>query len=470
MPLPLHLPAAFTARVSQTLGPDFPAFLAALGEPAPVSIRLNASKAVAVAGLERVPWSGAGYYLPARPLFAADPRWHAGGYYVQEASSMFLERAFTEALMGIHEPLVLDLAAAPGGKSTHLAALLPEDGLLVANEVIRPRAYILAENLTKWGTGNAVVTHNDPADFGRLPGLFDVMLVDAPCSGEGLFRKEPEAVREWSEANVQLCAERQQRILADAWAALKPGGVLIYSTCTYEEAENEANLRWLLHREDVENVPIPVDPAWGVEEIAAGPLTGYRFWPHRTKGEGLFMAAVRKISGSSSPRKGRKGGLPLATRKELEPAAGWLRGSAAFDWLKWNEKLVAIPVGNREAAELIFGNLKVVYAGTEVAELVRTQANPLPGLALSVYLARDAFAVQDLDLETALRYLRREDVVPEALPNGWGVVSFAGLPLGWVKRIGHRANNYWPKEWRLRMDLADALQVEVAPIPFVQGA
>jgi 16S rRNA C967 or C1407 C5-methylase (RsmB/RsmF family) len=465
-PRPLNLPDAFSARVSHTLGPDFPAFLAALDAPALVSIRLNAGKGVAVTGLERVPWSAAGYYLPARPLFAADPRWHAGGYYVQEASSMFLEKAFAQAVAGVDEPVVLDLAAAPGGKSTHLAALLPEGGLLVANEVIRARAHILAENLTKWGAGNAVVTQNDPTDFGRLPGLFDVMLVDAPCSGEGLFRKEPDAVREWSEANVQLCAERQQRILADAWAALKPGGVLIYSTCTYEEAENEANLRWLLAREDVENVPIPVDPAWGVEEIAVGPLTGYRFWPHRVRGEGLFMAAVRKTSGSASPRRGRAKGLPLAMRKELGPVADWLREPAAFHWLKWNEKLVAISAGNREAAELVFGHLKVVYPGTEAGELVRTQANPSPGLALSTYLAPGAFPAQDLDLETALRYLRREDVVPGELPNGWGLVSFAGLPMGWVKRIGNRANNYWPKEWRLRMDLADALRDGNGALPF----
>ncbi|HEX8529413.1 MAG TPA: rRNA methyltransferase, partial [Cytophagales bacterium] len=231
-------------------------------------------------------------------------------------------------------------------------------------------------------------------------------------------------------------------------------------------AENEANQRWLLAREDVETVRIPVDAAWGVEEIAVGTLTGYRFWPHRVKGEGLFMAAVRKTSGNGSARRGRPKGLPLATRKELGPAAGWLREPVALDWLKWNEKLVAIPAGNREAADGVFGSLKVVYAGTEVAELVRTQANPLPGLALSVHLTPGAFAMQDLDLETALRYLRREDVLPEALPNGWGLVSFAGLPLGWVKRIGNRANNYWPKEWRLRMDLADALRADTPRIPF----
>jgi NOL1/NOP2/fmu family ribosome biogenesis protein len=178
------------------------------------------------------------------------------------------------------------------------------------------------------------------------------------------------------------------------------------------------------------------------------------------------MAAVRKTSGSASPRRGRAKGLPLAMRKELGPVADWLREPAAFHWLKWNEKLVAISAGNREAAELVFGHLKVVYPGTEAGELVRTQANPLPGLALSVHLAPGAFAVQDLDRETALRYLRREDVVPEALPNGWGLVSFAALPLGWVKRIGNRANNYWPKEWRLRMDLADALQTASPAIPF----
>ncbi len=439
------------------MGKDFSSFLAALATPAPVSIRLNAAKNVSVPALKPVPWSEAGYYLPARPLFAVDPLWHAGGYYVQEASSMFLERAFLAAVEGIEIPVVLDLAAAPGGKSTHLAALLPEGGLLVANEVIRSRAYILAENLTKWGTGNAVVTNNDPAEVGKLTALFDVMLVDAPCSGEGLFRKDPDAVREWSEANVQLCSERQQRILADAWAALRPGGVLIYSTCTYEEAENEQNLRWLLAREGVENVSIPIDPGWGVETITVGPLEGYRFWPHRVKGEGLFMAAVRKTAGKGHGPRKRIKGLSFATRKELGSVNGWLRNPDAFEFLKTSEKLLAIPAGQPHAAEQILGHLKVVYAGTEVAELMRHQANPLPGLALSTHLAPGVFPLQDLDPETALRYLRREDVVPIDLPNGWGLVSFRGVPLGWAKRIGNRANNYWPKEWRLRMDLAEAL-------------
>ncbi len=458
-PLPFTLPPAFIHRVQETLGEQFPAFLEALRQPAPVSIRLNPLKLTSSPNLEPVDWTDTGFYLPVRPLFAADPWWHGGGYYVQEANSMFLEQAFREAIHGVEDPVVLDLSAAPGGKSTHLASLLPAGGLLVANEVIRARANVLAENVTKWGTGNVVVTNNDPVHFGSLAGFFDVMLVDAPCSGEGLFRKDPEAVREWSEASVQLCSQRQQRIIADAWDALKPGGVLIYSTCTYQKAENEDNLKWLLENESVENVPVPLNPDWGVEKVTAGKLEGYRFWPHRTRGEGLFMAAVRKTNGKlHQPRRSRNKAITPATRKEMDMVQGWLSGEADYTWIRHNERLLALPDGSMNALEQIAGNLKIVSAGTEVAEIIRKGVNPLPGLALSVHLNRETFPVQNVEPETALRYLRREDVLPEGSPNGWGLVSYRNLPLGWVKRINNRANNYWPKEWRLRMDLAEALK------------
>jgi NOL1/NOP2/fmu family ribosome biogenesis protein len=338
----------------------------------------------------------------------------------------------------------------------------------VANEVIRARANVLAENVTKWGTGNVVVTNNDPVHFGSMAGLFDVMLVDAPCSGEGLFRKDPEAVKEWSEANVQLCSQRQQRILADAWGALKPGGVLIYSTCTYEKAENEDNLKWLLENESVENVPVPLNPGWGVEKVTAGGLDGYRFWPHRTKGEGLFMAAVRKTNGKlHQPRRSRNKTITFATRSETDMVHGWLSEDAEYNWIKHNERLLALPSGSMDALEQIAANLQIVGAGTEVAEIIRNSVNPLPGLALSVHLNRKLFPMQEVEPETALRYLRREDVLPEGLPSGWGLVSYRNLPLGWVKRINNRANNYWPKEWRLRMDLSEALRASEQEVPLI---
>ncbi len=454
------LPPAFLQRMQRVLGDQLPDFLAALAQPAPVSIRLNAGKITALPELERVPWAHTAYYLPQRPAFAADPWWHAGAYYAQEASSMFLEKVFRTATTGLESPLVLDLAAAPGGKSTLLALLLPPVGLLVANEVIRTRAHILAENVTKWGSGNVIVTNNDPVHFQALTELFDVILLDAPCSGEGLFRKDPAAVNEWSEANVQLCSERQQRILADVWDALKPGGILIYSTCTYEPSENEAQLQWLRQEYGAEGITIPLDPAWGVTELQSGVLTGYQFYPHRAKGEGLFMAALRKPGTATLVhyRKTRHKLLTPAAPRETELVKDWVQNTESWQWIRLGDKIQLLPSGTLETAELIAQRLRIVYMGVEVAELIRTQANPLPALALFKDVFRECFPDFGADPEMALRFLRKEDIVPLDSPNGWVLITSQELPLGWVKKINNRANNYWPKEWRLRMEWKEALQ------------
>ncbi|GAB3814418.1 hypothetical protein GCM10028895_07510 [Pontibacter rugosus] len=246
--------------------------------------------------------------LPTRTsFFTLDPLLHAGAYYVQEASSMFLEQALKQSI-DLDESLhVLDLCGAPGGKSTHLASLISKDSLLVANEVIRSRASILAENVTKWGSGNVLVTSNDPREFSRLPDFFDVMVIDAPCSGEGMFRKDHAAVGEWSEENVNLCAQRQQRILMDVWDALKPGGLLIYSTCTWNEKENEENIAWLAAQEGVESIKLEVQPEWGIIPTQLNGLEGYRFYPHRVQGEGfLWLLYANLVSHCHSTWKKQK--------------------------------------------------------------------------------------------------------------------------------------------------------------------
>ncbi len=460
------LPGAFSRRMKASLGPEFGSFLAAHAMPFLVSVRNNAAKSARLRAALHVPWADTGRYLPQRPVFALEPHWHAGGYYVQEASSMFLEQAWAAVQQAIAErPVVLDLCAAPGGKSTHLASLLPVGGLLVTNEVIRPRAQVLAENIAKWGTGNAVVTNSDPQAFGNLPGLFDVVLVDAPCSGEGMFRKDPEAVQEWSEANVKLCAERQRRILADVWPALKPGGFLIYSTCTYSPDENEQILDWLAEQYGAEGQSIAIQPDWGVLPVGDR-LPGYRFYPHRVAGEGLFMAVLRKPDGSAPRlRPTKKPTWQKAARTDVSAVNGWLQHPETWDWLRWQEKLVALPVGTHPVAEQLAQALRIVYAGVDVAEIVRTQANPLPPLALSADLRTDAFATEDVDLENALRFLSREET-PLTEGKGWKLITYQkNLPLGWVKQIGHRANNYFPSEWRLRMDWREQLRGLPQPPP-----
>ncbi|ARS34959.1 methyltransferase RsmF C-terminal domain-like protein [Pontibacter actiniarum] len=458
----MQLPVSFTERMQRLLGlQEYQQFLNALQQTPPVSIRVNKAKATAAAGLAAVPWAAAGRYLPVRPSFTLDPAIHAGAYYVQEASSMFVEQALRQAV-NLEQPLqVLDLCGAPGGKSTHLASLISEDSLLVSNEVIRSRASILAENVAKWGSGNVLVTSNDPRDFGRLPDFFDVMVVDAPCSGEGMFRKDPQAVQEWSEENVKLCAQRQQRILMDVWDALKPGGLLVYSTCTWNEQENEENVAWLSEQEGVESIRLELQPEWGVVPTQLGGVEGYRFYPHRVQGEGFFMAVVRKageeaaISHGKSKKKKYK--LTPAGKKEKALVENWLLEPEHYTFLQYGEVITALPAYLFEAADEVYQHLYVVYAGTELAEVKGKKLKPLQGLALSQQLNKAAFQVAELDLEQALRYLRKEDISLGTNGNDWLLLQYKGLPLGWAKQIGSRVNNYYPKEWRIRMDLPQEL-------------
>ncbi len=260
-------PSAFKTQMQSLLGEEYPSFEKAYETKAPVSIRVNARKYPKALSLSKVAWASQGYYLEERPVFTLDPVFHGGAYYVQEASSMFLEQAFKQHVDPEAALNVLDLCAAPGGKSTHILSLINDQSLLVANEVIKSRAYILKENLQKWGNSNVVITHSDPERFSAMKGFFDVMVVDAPCSGEGLFRRDEEAMKEWSPENVQLCVSRQQRILEAVWGCLKPGGILVYSTCTFNTKEDEENLDWLRKEYESESLPLKLDETWGITEV-----------------------------------------------------------------------------------------------------------------------------------------------------------------------------------------------------------
>ena len=289
---------------------EYALFIKALAQPAPVSIRLNPFKKTdCFKDSEQVPWCSEGYYLPARPVFTTDPIFQAGGYYVQEASSMFIEQVINNLHAKNKDLSVLDLSAAPGGKSTHLLSLLSSDSLLVSNEVIRSRVNILEENLVKWGCSNYIVTNNDPADFTRLPDSFDIILVDAPCSGEGMFRKDKEAPLQWSPDNINVCVSRQERILSNILPSLKEGGFLIYSTCTWNEEENESNIRNLLLKENFSSLRIPLNPQWGIKESKTGIndniLYTYRFYPHKLKGEGFTISCIQKAGASENQHETR---------------------------------------------------------------------------------------------------------------------------------------------------------------------
>lgn len=445
---PPSLPKEFEHALRGKLGDSITHFFNCLEEPSPTSIRLNPNKPFTLLG-ESVGWCKWGRYLEQRPVFTLDPALHAGAYYVQEASSMFLEQAIVQTT-DVSKPVrVLDLCAAPGGKSTHLLSMLHPESMLVSNEVIRSRAAILAENIQKWGHSNVVVTNNDPEDFSRLPGFFDVIVVDAPCSGEGLFRKDPQAIQEWSPANVELCAKRQRRILEDVWPALKTDGLLIYSTCTYNEHENEENLQWLSEQHSIESVALRIDDSWSVEEIRRKNLNGYRFYPHRVKGEGFFLAAFRKREIQAEGRMKIKKSLIAPSKKISDALREWI-SEGDFHFYSWNELIHVLPGSCLEDIEYLTEQLKIVQAGTPFAISKHDKLIPEHAAALSIYLNTGSFPHINVNLEEAIQFLRKDTLHKEA-PKGITLVMYDNLPLGWVNVLDNRTNNLYPKEWRIRM-------------------
>ncbi len=433
-----------------TLAEEWPAFEAIHQQPSFTSIRLNPAKQKAY-DLPKIAWTEFGYFLPERPSFTLDPTFHAGTYYVQEASSMFLEQAVKQTVDLTRSLRVLDLCAAPGGKSTHLLSLLNQESLLVSNEVIRSRASILSENIQKWGNANVVVTNNDPKDFQRLNGFFDVMIVDAPCSGEGLFRKDPRAIEEWSEDNVALCAQRQQRILADVWPALKQDGILIYCTCTYNAKENEENIGWLIHNSKfkIQSLRVEHNNDWGVEEIIKNGIYGYRFFPHKVKGEGFFISVLRKKDEAEEVTMRTKTQLPLVSKKIAERVNDWLLHPHQLILL--DDLIVALPEQFSTEINWLANNLSVVTKGTAVATLKHEKLIPEHAVALSLELNRDQFVQIELSLDQALAYLRKETPLIGEGQKGFALVTYQNHPLGWVNLLGNRINNLYPANWRVRM-------------------
>jgi 16S rRNA C967 or C1407 C5-methylase (RsmB/RsmF family)/NOL1/NOP2/fmu family ribosome biogenesis protein len=459
----MNLPQAFIERTRQLLGEGvYPQFEEALATDTPVSIRPNRTKCQLPVESEPIPWATSGMYLKNRPTFTFDPLYHAGCYYVQEASSMFVERALKEY---VKEPVVmLDLCAAPGGKSTLCRSVLPEGSLLVANEVMRNRSQILAENLIKWGHPEVVVTNNDPADFTELTHLFDVILTDVPCSGEGMFRKDPVAVEEWSLENVDICWRRQRRILTDIWPALKSGGLLIYSTCTFNREEDEDNVAWIAKELGADILPVSIDESWNITgNLVGADFPVYRFLPHMTKGEGFFLAVLRKREGEcdetpsrflKSPsrmdkkKKGKDNKQPLVVPKE---AKGWLDSASDYSLAMKETNVVAFPKAYQDEYALLQQTLKVIHAGITLGEIKGKDLIPHHSLAMSTALASDAFPKAGVSYEQAIAYLRKEGLNLDAdVPRGYVLLTYKGAPLGFVKNTGNRANNLYPQEWRIR--------------------
>ncbi len=445
------LPGEFIERIREQSYLEAHSLIEALEKPSVACIRTNPLKWNYIpADSSRVPWCSSGFCLNARPSYTLDPLFHAGCYYPQESSSMFLEEVFRQCLAGRKGLKILDLCGAPGGKATHLSSLAGEGGFIVANEVIRSRASVLAENISKWGASDTVVTNSDPSDFKRLPGFFDVILADAPCSGEGMFR-DPVAVTEWSVENTVLCSERQKRIVADVWDSLNEDGILIYSTCTFNPEENEKNVRWLVETLGAETIPLDISAFPGITEISYRGITGYGFHPGKVSGEGFYIAvAVKKGTGSGSPVRRRN---PKTDKKpdraESTALRDWLNGEEN-NLVRYGDNIIRIPC-DADTFSYLREALRIYRAGTVICSVKRTSLIPSHDLALSVCLKNDAFRKAEVSYDTAMSYLRRDNLVIGDAPPGWFLVSFRGINLGFANNLGKRINNYYPVEWRVRM-------------------
>jgi 16S rRNA C967 or C1407 C5-methylase (RsmB/RsmF family) len=442
-----ELPLAFIRQTQPLLGGDWEAFASSMADETPVSIRLN-DKIHSEILHTPVPWCPTGYYLPNRPSFTSDPLFHAGAYYVQEAGSMFIGQIITQH---INKPVTaLDLCAAPGGKSTHLSSLLPDGSLLVSNEVVRGRAKILIENSYKWGNSDVVITNNEAASIGKLRSFFDFMLIDAPCSGEGMFRKDPGAIAEWSPENVKLCALRQQSIVTDVWPALKEGGLLIYSTCTYNRSENEDNVRFIIENMGAELVEINTQPEWNITKTDYG----YRFMPHKTRAEGFFISLLRKTA-SESPfraRKDKKATDKTPTHLPVKQLSDYLQKQ---DWLfgENREGIFACKQEHAEPVNILKSQLNLLSGGIPMGNLKGSDFIPHAALALSKQLNIANLPMADTDRLSALNYLRKDNLFFETYPKGLLLLSYRKVPLGWIKNLGNRANNLYPQDWRIRMQI-----------------
>lgn len=413
--------------------------LQSLNELSPTSIRLNKSKIKSLKA-DQVLWVDEAYYLEKRPSFFADPLWHAGAYYVQEASSMFIAYVLKQLMFDENKQLrFLDACAAPGGKSLILSDFLVDKGVLISNEPIPKRNKILQENLAKWGNSNFLVTQNFTTDF-CSEGYFDLLLVDAPCSGEGMFRKDLNAREEWSETNVITCVERQKQILENVTPTLQKEGYLIYSTCTFNEKENEEQIENLL-KSGFELINFEIDPSWGIEKSEMG----YRFYPHKLKGEGFFCAVLQKKSGvenSSIKREKRK--------KEIN-WSGKLSKTVAntFKNITLNkQQLMALAMEENEIKALEKSGFYFTKKGIELGELKGETF--IPGTELSRQNMELSYPVYNLSYDEALSYLSMGGLNLNTSQKGFFLVEFEGMPLGFVKHLGNRTNNLYRKDWRLR--------------------
>ncbi len=444
------LPADFQRRINNQFADEAADFLSAIERAPATSVRLNPWKPGDY-GLKlgrAIEWCRDAYFLDERPNFTLNPLFHAGRFYPQEASSMYLWHVLDVVRNRLpDEPIVLDLCAAPGGKSTLISSFFGENAVLVSNEIVRQRAWILRENIIKWGAPNCLITNLESKNFAANGAQFDLVVVDAPCSGEGMFRKNAEAIAQWTPENASMCARRQREIVQNAWETLVEGGVMIYSTCTFNPAENEENMQWIADNFDVEFLKIPVDNASGAEVVTFCGGEGYAFYPHRSEGEGFFICAMTKLDGRrrNLPKK-----LPKLTRSKS--ALDYLANPSEFAAYVVDGNVVALPRRHEEVMLKLHSLYKNIHLGVPIGKDARDiiVAEELP---MSQAFNVEKFASVEVDERAALEYLSGSWSKDVQTSQGINIVRYRGATLGYVKCIGARANNYYPKEWRIRMNI-----------------
>ena len=446
------LPEEFKLTMQRELGSEAEELFAALDTEPMTSIRLHPYKPAEAFEGETIGWSPSGRYLDSRPQFTLDPLLHGGAYYVQEASSQFVGYLLRDKeLEGCR---VLDMCAAPGGKSTIYSTLVGRSGLVVANDISRSRALALADNVQRWGMGNVVVTCNQPSHIGEFEHWFDVVAVDAPCSGEGMFRKMDEARTEWNASSPFVCAERQREILAQAWRALRPGGTLIYSTCTFNATEDEGIVEWLMseYGDEIEAEDrVVTEDSWGIVRSDIGAFQCFHFYPHKARGEGFFAAVVRKRDGANrrssvKPRRKLFQTLPKADEAEV---ARWVDNPKDMAFRLVGEVIYGYHKSVVDDVVALSEALSVVYSGVCFGQIFKHKLKPEHPLALFIGMSGDVVPSVEVELDEALSYLRRQDIAAAPFDEGINRVMYKGVAIGFVKRIGARCNNMYPKDLRI---------------------
>ncbi len=452
------LPDDFKALIRSQLGENDAEILfsALTGEPE-TSIRINRRKQPSCPlypDMTSVDWCASGHYLPERPQFTTNPLLHAGVFYVQDASSMVYE-TIIETITDDSPIAACDLCAAPGGKTTAMLNALPAGSVMLANEFNASRASILKENLCKFGYPDVIVTNTATSRLSSLKEKFDIVAVDAPCSGEGMMRKDETARTQWNEGLIKQCAGLQREILENAATMIAPGGYLIYSTCTFNTSEDEDNALWIADSLGLQPIDTGLAGRFGIHGAAKGNIPCLRFIPGFTRGEGLFIAVFRK-PGAHSPgnsqfktrKKGKKETMDKADRLLAATAKSWVNGE--YDIISHDGHLLALSSAAAALLDSIPKGVRIMSAGIEIGEIKGKDLIPAHPLAMSVEFAHP-FPEVELSLADSIRFLSREAItLPPDNPKGYLTATYKGFPLGFLKNLGTRSNNLYPADYKIR--------------------